>query len=269
MTEPTNELIARAQRGEPAAIEELLGDVAPRVRRFGRRFCGTAHDADDALQDTLLAVAEHIGQYDGRASLASWVLTLTRNACLRRRRGLKNAPPEPDAPDVPDRAPGPEARAEERELANAVRDAVQALPLEAREVILVRDVEGLSAAEAASVLQISQQALKSRLHRARSALRERLRPWFEPHAAERTRACPDVMALWSRKLEGELSQLDCAAMEAHLRTCTPCSDTCGALKRALDVCRQSATETPVPAEVQASVKAATRRWAAERGAPLP
>ncbi|HTQ08169.1 MAG TPA: RNA polymerase sigma factor [Polyangiaceae bacterium] len=264
MTELETDLLPRAQRGEPAAVEALLGAIAPRVRRFAQRLCGSAPDADDVLQDTLLTVARQVGQFDGRGSLASWVFTVTRNACLRRRRGLKNAPPRADDPELPDDEPNPEARAAESELVGALRAALRELPLEAREVILLRDVEGLSAAEAASVLRISQQALKSRLHRARSALRERLEPWLEPSAPPPSASCPDVMALWSKKLEGDLNQLDCATMEAHVLGCPACGSACAALKQALDLCRRSASETTVPPSVQARVKAATRAWAAER-----
>jgi RNA polymerase sigma-70 factor, ECF subfamily len=262
-----DEVLERAKRGDAAAMEALLAELAPRVQRFGVRLCGNAHDADDVLQETLLSVARHLPEFEGRSSLAAWVFALARSACVRRRRGFKNAVPasDSDAPEPHDTGPSPEQRAANRELLDVLLSALTELPLDAREVILLRDVEGLSAADSAAVLGISAQALKSRLHRARTALRERLRPWLEPAVEPARAGCPDIMSLWSRKLEGELSQLDCTEMEQHLKACASCGSACAALKGALDVCRQAAT-TEVPAPVQESVKRAVRAWVAERSA---
>jgi RNA polymerase sigma-70 factor (ECF subfamily) len=129
-------------------------------------------------------------------------------------------------------------------------------------VILLRDVEGLTAPDAAAALGISVEALKSRLHRAREALRTSLRPLLEPDAPRPSPACPEVVALWSTKLEGDLSQGDCTAMEQHLKTCPACTTACDALKKALLACRRSATSEVRP-EVQARVKAAVRAWTAQ------
>jgi len=256
-------LVLRARSGDASALEELLAGVAPAIERFGRRMCGNPHDADDVLQDTLLSIATHLGEFEGRSSLLSWVFTLTRNACARRRRGLKNQPHLSDtqAPDPRDPAATPEERAADRELAAVLGRALDALPEPYREVILLRDVEGLSAPDAAMALGVSVDALKSRLHRARESLRTALLPAFEANAPRPSSACPEVATLWSRKLEGDLSQHDCATMEEHLKTCPACSTACDALKKALLACRRSATAEVRP-EVQARVKAAVRAWSA-------
>ncbi len=86
--------VARAKAGDRVALEHVLAKVAPSVYRFGLRMCGNAHDADDVLQDTLVQVSEHLSQFEGRSALTSWVFTLARTACSRRRRGLKNRPAE-------------------------------------------------------------------------------------------------------------------------------------------------------------------------------
>ncbi len=253
-------LVERARTGDRAAVEALLAQVAPAVHRFGLRMCRNPTDADDVLQDTLLAVARHIGDFEGRSSLSSWVFTLTRTACARRRRGLKNQPPVSDdrvsetAADTPD----PEALLEGHELASVLRRALDGLPEDYREVILLRDMEGLSAIEAAAVVGLSVDALKSRLHRARSALRLALRPLLE-QAAPPSPNCPDVATMFSRKLEGDLSPDDCSAMEQHLVGCPSCGAACDALKRALLACRHTST-AEVPPEVQAQVRAAVRAW---------
>jgi RNA polymerase sigma-70 factor, ECF subfamily len=260
-----SDALERAKRGDRAAVEQLLTELAPRVYRFGLRLCGNPHDADDVLQDTLVNVTQHLGEFEGRSSLSSWVFALARSACARRRRGLKNAAPcaEDAAPELSHAGPTPEAQAAGNELLAAFSRALDALPPESREALLLRDVEGLSAADAADALGVSVDALKSRLHRARAALREALRPLLEPDSAPAPAGCPDIMALWSRRLEGELSQNDCARMEAHLRGCASCGAACDALKRALVVCQNVAT-TEVPPEVQARVKAAVEAVSATR-----
>jgi len=258
-----SELVERARRGDREALEGVLAAMAPSVHRFGLRMCRNAHDAEDVLQDTLISIASHIGEFEGRSSLSSWVFALTRSACTRKRRGLKNRPPVSDegVAETPDHAPSPEARAADHELASALSSALDGLSDDHREVILLRDIEGLSAPEAASSLGIGVDALKSRLHRAREALRMALRPFLEPASAP-VPGCPDVGSLWSRKLEGDLSQGDCSVMEKHLETCPTCAAACDALKRALLACQRVRTEE-VPPEIQARVKAAVRAWAAQ------
>lgn len=251
-------LVARARTGDRAALEAVLAAIAPSVHRFGLRMCKNAHDAEDVLQDTLVSVAAHLGEFEGRSSLSSWVFALTRSACTRRRRGLKNRPPVNDdrVAETPDHAPSPEARVADQELAAVVVAALDGLSDDYREVIVLRDMEGLSAPEAAASIGITVDALKSRLHRARDALRQALRPALEPRAPARA-GCPDIVAAWSSKLEGDLSQGDCATMEKHLATCPHCTAACDALKRALLACRRAGDED-VPPAVQARVKAAMR-----------
>lgn len=263
MTPVLDPLVQRARAGDAEALEELLASVAPSVERYGRRMCGNAHDADDVLQDTLLAIATHLGDFEGRSSLLSWVFTLARTACARRRRGLKNSPGVSplDAAEPIDQAPGPEEHAAARELGRALDEALDALSEEHREVVLLRDVEGLTAPDAAASLGLSVDALKSRLHRARAALRTLLAPVLEREAPAPSSACPQVARLWSSKLEGELGQADCAAMEEHMRSCRACAAACDALKAALGACARSATARVRP-EVQARVKAAVRAWSA-------
>lgn len=255
-------LVERARGGDREALDAVLANVAPSIHRFALRMCKNGHDADDVLQDTLMSVAKHLSDFEGRSALTSWVFTLTRNACARRRRGLKNRPPVSDERVAyeADPAPTPEARAAGQELVAALSSALDGLPDDYREVILLRDVEGLTAAETAAALEVSVDAVKSRLHRAREALRAALRPLLEPAAAPATSGCPDVVAMWSKKLEGDLSQGDCASMEAHIAVCPTCSGACDALKRALLACQRVRGED-VPPAIQARVKAAVRAWA--------
>ncbi len=258
-------LVERAQQGDSGALEELLGQIAPSVRRFGMRMCRNPHDADDTLQDTLLTITTHLGEFQGRSSFSSWVFALTRSACARRRRGLKNQPLMGDDELVAraDHGPGPEQIAADAELSRALGAALDSLSDEHREVIQLRDVEGLTAPEAAESLGITVEALKSRLHRARAALREALKPVLEQGAAPARENCPDVIQLWSQKLEGDLDRNICAEIEAHVAGCPSCGTACNALRTALGACRASA-ESPVDPQVQAQIRSAVKAILARR-----
>jgi RNA polymerase sigma-70 factor (ECF subfamily) len=135
-----------------------------------------------------------------------------------------------------------------------------------REVLVLRDVEGLSAPEVGEIMGLGVEAVKSRLHRARVAVRERVAPLLgipEP-AAPLASACPDVVSLFSRHLEGEISADVCADMERHLAACPRCRARCDSLQRTLTLCRSSPAPA-VPEPVQRSVREALRRLL-ERGA---
>jgi RNA polymerase sigma-70 factor (ECF subfamily) len=258
-------LVERARTGDRGAMEDLLASVAPSIRRFAVRMCRSEADADDVLQDALLSIATHLDSFEGRSSVPSWAFALTRSACARRRRGKKNQPADGDDALSSHAAegPGPEDRVASRETTEIVARALEGLPDDYREVLLLRDAEGLTAPEAALAMGISVDALKSRLHRARAALREALRPILEADVAPPSPTCPDVVRALSENLEGELTADACAAMAEHVDGCTSCARTCDAVKDALRACRSS-TEPKVTPEIQARVRTAIARWLEQR-----
>jgi RNA polymerase sigma-70 factor (ECF subfamily) len=228
------DLRARAALGDRAALDAVLAAASPSIRRFTARMCRTPAEADDAAQDTLLAVSQHLGEFEGRSAFSTWLFTLARTACNRRQRTLKGAPPVEDSPDLrEDAGPGPERLAERQELRETLDLALRTLQRDQREAVLLRDVEGLSANEAAEVLGISVEALKSRLHRARTALREALRPTLE---GAPTTECPDIDALMSQKHEGELDDRTCSRLERHALGCPRCRALCDGMKEVLGAC---------------------------------
>ena len=259
-------LIERAKSGETEAMEALLASIAPSIQRFGIRMCRNDEDAQDVLQDALLTIAKHLNEFEGRSSFSSWAFTLARSACSRKRRGLKNQPhlSLDEAPEGAPEQPSPEQQVADRQMAQALNVALDSLPEIFREVILLRDVEDMTAPEAAEVLGVTVEAIKSRLHRARRALRDSLKPVLEPQPAPAPAACPDVLELWSSKLEGDLSPIDCAAMEKHMESCASCASACEALKSALFACRRAGTREMRP-DVQAQVKSAVERWIRQEG----
>jgi RNA polymerase sigma-70 factor, ECF subfamily len=272
---PTDdELLTAARRGDAAALETLLVRYQPHLYRFGLRMCGNAEDAGEVAQESLISMARSLRNFRGDSSVSSWLYTIARRLCIKKRRRSKFAPAREDSLDAPennavrrleDPAPNPEQTTTNRELATALTRAIDFLDPSQREVLVLRDVEGLSAPEVAKVLGISIEAVKSRLHRARVAVRHELAPVLGRPAIASARGaiCPDVLELFSQHLEGDIDPGVCATMEAHLAQCDHCRNACESLKRTLAVCRQLPTPD-VPAPIAASIRAAIRTFLHER-----
>jgi RNA polymerase sigma-70 factor (ECF subfamily) len=156
----SNQLVRDAQRGDVLAMDALLERVLPLVMSISRRLAGPA--AEDAAQDTLLNVFRNLQDLKRAEALASWVATIARREALRHTRARSNEP-------LPDELPA----AQSSDLLG-LREALAALTVPQREVLLLRDLSGLSEDETASLLSLPRGTVKSRLHRARQALREAL-----------------------------------------------------------------------------------------------
>ncbi len=269
-----DQLLAAARQGDSAALEALLVRYQPHLYRFGLRMCGNVEDAGDVAQESLISMARSVRDFRGDSSVSSWLYTIARRFCIKKRRRSKFAPAREESLDVPatdvaqhlaDPRPNPEQAATNRELATALTHAIDQLEPSQREVLVLRDIEGLSASEVARILGVSVEAVKSRLHRARVAIREDLAPALRRPgiAPRRGDLCPDVLTLFSQYLEGEIDPGVCAKMEAHLARCQHCRDACQSLKRTLAICRQLPTPD-MPASMAASVKAAIHAFVNQR-----
>jgi len=268
MDRADEEMLARIHEGDDTALTELLERNAPAIFRFGLKMCRDPEDAKDVLQDTLLAAARGIREFRGASAVSTWLYTVARSFCIKKRRTSKFAPTETvSLDDVAGEAEAkdaaPDDAAADRELSAHLERAIRSLEPASREVLVLRDVEGLTAPEVAEVLGVSVDAVKSRLHRARAEVRSKLDAYMP--AAERlrpaTRGCPDVVTLFSRYLEGEIEAADCDAMQAHIATCKRCDAACNSLKHTLSLCK-SEPRGDVPPDVQALVKEALRELAA-------
>jgi RNA polymerase sigma-70 factor (ECF subfamily) len=263
------ELLTAARQGDAAALEALLVRYQPHLYRFGLRMCGNEDDAGEVVQESLISMARSLRDFRGDSSVSSWLYTIARRFCIKKRRRSKFAPAREESLDargidaagrLADPAPSPEQIATNRELQHALTRAIDGLEPAQREVLVLRDVEGLSAPEVAKVLGMSVDAVKSRLHRARVAVRRTLAPVLGSAADESHEPmCPDVLRLFSQHLEGDLDPSVCSTMEAHLAQCAQCSGTCESLKRTLAVCRQLPTPD-VPSSLAASIRAAIRTF---------
>lgn len=272
--EADRELLEQARAGDRQALEKLLERHQAQVYRFGMKMCRDPEDAKDVLQDTLLAMARGVHDFRGASSISTWLYTIARSYCIKKRRKSKFAPEDersldtelaPEARRLVDPAKGPDEELAGRQVEHALERAITALEPMYREVLLLRDVEGLTAPEVAEVLGVSVQAVKSRLHRARLAVRGEVAPLLGiPGDSPATPGtCPDVLTLFSQHLEDEISADVCAEMERHIEACARCRGACDSLKHTLALCRTAGPAVDVPASVQASVKVALRNFLAE------
>lgn len=271
--EADHQLLDRARIGDGQALEKLLERHQAQIYRFGMRMCRDPEDAKDVLQDTLLAMARGVRDFRGASSISTWLYSIARSFCIKKRRTSRFAPKRErsletdvaeEAAALADTGKAPDEVAAGRQVEQALAQAIAALDPIYREVLLLRDVEGLTAPEVAEVLRIGVPAVKSRLHRARLAVREQVAPLLgipsESAAAPGT--CPDVLELYSRHIEGDISANICAEMERHLKACGRCRGTCDSLKQTLALCRSSGSSVAVPRSVQASVRIALKNFLA-------
>ena len=260
-------LLAAARGGERGALDRLLRMLSGPVYRFGRGFCGDPHDAEDVAQVTLAALARSLHDFRGESSLTTWAYTVARNACTRYRRRGAHVPARlesldagthtrPGALQIADPREDPHRALERAELRDALQRAIAALPPSQREVLVLRDIEGLPAKQVGKALRLTERAVKSRLHRARVTLREMLAQ-HAPHAEAAPR-CPDTARLVSRFLEGELDAKACARLEVHVKSCPDCGVTCATLRGALITCRSWRGEK-LPESIRASLRQAIRQ----------
>ncbi len=178
------ELVRRAQRGDNAAFEELVRRYEHKVYNIVYRLLGNEEDATEALQDTFLRAYRFIPKFQFKSNFYTWLYRIATNISLTRLRRRKTGStvsldePVKDsddlAVDIPDRRLTPEEAFQQKLLRERLQSAVESLPEQYRAVVVLRDLEGLSNEEVSRVLKISVAAVKSRLHRGRLALREKL-----------------------------------------------------------------------------------------------
>lgn len=250
------ELIEAARQGDARAMDELLGRHEKRVYRFGLRICGSEEDAREVLQETLVAAFRGLTGFRGEAEISTWLYQLARNSCLRHRRKRVGEPESFESMEGAAAVPGggePESHAHAKQLAEVLQAAILALPETAREAVVLKDVEGLSAEEAAKVVGIEVAAFKSRLHRARLELRQHLSTLLGEESTGQG-ACPELSSELAAYAGEELDRPTCERIEAHLERCPKCADACESLKRSVSLCRRIPGD-----EVPAPVRAAVRR----------
>lgn len=177
--------------GKPEAFDRFVDIFRSKIFQYSYLMCGHREDAEEVTQDTLMKVFENFDQLREPERIRPWVFRIARNACLMKRRKSVFAPTQelsiddflPHAEhdggggrklEIADWSALPDRQVLQGELRQVINDAIQTLPEIYRAVILLRDIEELTTEEAAQVLEVSQEVIKTRLHRARLAIRQTL-----------------------------------------------------------------------------------------------
>jgi RNA polymerase sigma-70 factor (TIGR02960 family) len=239
----TADLIAWARAGDGEAFRQLIDPYQRELQVHCYRILGSVQDAEDALQETLLAAWRGLSGFEGRASIRTWLYQVATSSCLKALRSASRRPqadwplpgidlPEPTRlgeiswlepyPDVlleglADSAPGPEARYEATEaISLAFITALQLLPPRQRAVLILRDVLGFHAREAAQMLDSSQESVTSALKRARATLQH----WLPPPGKQELPPAPN-----SAPEQELITRLTRAYQKATWTPSSPCSPT--------------------------------------------
>jgi RNA polymerase sigma-70 factor, ECF subfamily len=186
-------LVDALRRGDPEAPERLLDTYGDRVYRLAIRITGNEQDAEEVVQDALWTAARKVDTFKGEAAFGSWVYRITANTAYQKLRGRQGRRQEvlwddllpgldeqrPYGEPVADWSGKVEEPGLQTELRGVLSSAIDDLPTDYRTAFLMHDVEGLSNPEIAEALHISLPAVKSRVHRSRLFLRERLSRYLE------------------------------------------------------------------------------------------
>jgi len=186
-TKSDTQLAMDLLRGDDSAFTEFVNAFHSRLAKYSFLMCGHREDAEEVAQETLLKVFENIEQLHEPARLKAWVFRIAKNECLMKRRKSVFAPqmelsldelrPKVSAAgglEIADWSSLPDDLLLDSELRQALASAIGRLPEIYRSVVLLRDVEELTTEEAAGVLEISPDSVKTRLHRGRLALRQEM-----------------------------------------------------------------------------------------------
>lgn len=191
--DPDAALMFRVQRGDLAAFELLVDRYRQPVMNFAARLLQDAHEAEDLAQAAFVQVYKSAARYEASAKFTTWLFTITRNLCLnelrrRSRHPTETLEPHPSDPDRPPqqfeerRGASPPDALLQGELSDKVEQAIADLPDNQRAALLLCQQEELSYEEIAAILGCSVSATKSLIHRAREALKQRLKPYLRTGA---------------------------------------------------------------------------------------
>ena len=182
-----SELTVLTNKADTSRFDRMYLENADRMYRFAQRLCGEAEDARDLVQETFLNAYRGLPDFRGEAQLSTWLYRIASRVCLAMRRRRKGEPerelsleefiPTSDGElrlQIPADGLSPEQALENKQLRRALRQAIQKLPAKYRIVLVLCDMEELSAKEVGAVVGLNERAVKSRLHRARLFVRREL-----------------------------------------------------------------------------------------------
>lgn len=196
---PSSQSSSPSPAAEPD-FDRIYRDYVDLIYRFAHRLCGESEAARDIVQETFLNAYRGFKDFRGDAQLSTWLYTIASHACMRMRRKRKGEPdrelsleefiPTSDGEfrlQIPVEGLSPEQALQNKELRRILDHAIGRLPPKYRMVLVLRDMEGLSAREVGSIMQLNERAVKSRLHRARLFVRKELSAkGLARHASEKS-----------------------------------------------------------------------------------
>jgi RNA polymerase sigma-70 factor (ECF subfamily) len=172
-----SEVVRRVVDGDTALFEILMRRYNQRVYRAVRAILGSDEDAEDTMQQAYLNAFTHLRQFEERAQFSTWLIRIAVNEAIARRRKQQRHPWDGDEElmmAIESDEPNPEQQALASQMRDVVERELAALPANYRSVLVLREVEGLSTAETAECLSVSEDVVKTRLHRARGMVRAAL-----------------------------------------------------------------------------------------------
>lgn len=186
------ELIRAINSGQVDLYHKLVAKYSRRLYNFGLKMCKDPQDAEDMIQDTFLNVFKYLNDFRFETKFRNWLYRIATSSCLKKKRRSKYAPDQElsleefatgeamaTSNELPLWAAQPLDKILNQELNKTLSSAIHQLPKKYRMVLVLRDIEGFSTAEAAQILSLSEANIKVRLHRARLFLREELKGYFE------------------------------------------------------------------------------------------
>ncbi len=187
------QLVERLKDRDPEALKSTMRKYRARLLAVANRICNNPADAEEVVQDVFVTAQNKIDRFEGRSTLATWLYRITVNTALLKLRNqrlvYKNSVPMDDAyaalaereggPISGGNVRSPDEMYMSRELCEQIRQTVEGLPEVYKEVFLLRGIQGLSTKETGKILNVTPGAIKSRLHRSRDLLRERLDPYLD------------------------------------------------------------------------------------------
>jgi RNA polymerase sigma-70 factor (ECF subfamily) len=186
--------------GEEGAFERFVEHFRSKIFHYSWLMCGSPDDAEEVAQETLLKVFENFDQLRDASRVRAWVFRIARNVCMMQRRKSVFAPATleelPADGNVADVGEGPDDRLLRGELRAVIDRIVAELPLTYRAVVLLRDLEELNTEETAQILDLPVDVVKTRLHRGRAAMREKLDCYVYNHCIDE-QASPNPKPLTS------------------------------------------------------------------------
>ncbi len=248
------------QSNKTSSIDQALGLLQDTVFSFSMKVCGHPQDAEDTMQDVLLKSLPYLPKFNNAQALGVWLYKVARNRCLMNRRGLKFSPQAnlsldalmPDGRQLQNllrsERPSPESEVLQSEAAERLHRAIMKIPPQYRFVLVLHDMEGLSAAEVAKVTGLREGTVRVRLHRARLFVRQQLAytsrngrtPTSRRHAESdppKPRHCRALFAALSDYMDGLVDEAVCEQMGKHLHDCEPCQAFLDSLEETVKRCR--------------------------------